>query len=290
MLETSKAVEIFEKYGIKTQVDNNNMIIISHYSQPKGTTFKELGINEDELIENVIACEGKFETRKSALTKFPLIACREIRLDNETNIPEMPNLKAVGILLANKNLKKLPKLKSAGSISLENSIIKSLPKLKEVAIFIAQNSKLAELPALERAGKLCIVDCPLEELKNLEYAQEIFICSTDEKSKINITQLNKLEEVENLFVANSTLKSLPKLKKAKKIALYNCEIKSVKASLNAEIEIKNQITDEQLSEKFDSFTDWYNSEIFQNSMDLLGNIVNQIKGWFSPPKRGTKYY
>ena len=278
MLETSKAVEIFEKYGIKTQVDNNNMIIISHYSQPKGTTFKELGINEDELIENVIACEGKFETRKSALTKFPLIACREIRLDGETNISEMPNLKAVGILLTNKNLKKLPKLKSAGSISLENSIIKSLPKLKEVAIFIAQNSNLCELPALERAGKLCIVDCPLEELKNLEYAQEIFICSTDEKNKINITQLNKLEEVENLFVANSTLKSLPKLKKAKKIALYNCEIKSVKASLNAEIEIKNQITDEQLSEKFDSFTDWYNSEIFQNSMDLLGNIVNQIKG------------
>ncbi len=278
MLETNEAVKIFEKYGIKTQVDNNENIIISHYSQPKEATFSELGINEDDLIEKVIACEGRFDTRKSALTKFPLIACREIRLDSETKIVEMPNLKAVGILLANKHLRKLPKLKSAGSVSLEDSPIKTLSKLKEAAIFIAQNSSLKELPALERAGKLCIVDCPFEDLKNLEYAQELFICSTDENNKIDISQLNKLEEVENLFVANSTLKALPKLKKANKIALYNCEIKSVKSSLNAEVEIKNHITDEQLSEKFDTFTDWYNSDILQNSMDLLGNIVNQIKG------------
>ena len=39
-----------------------------------------------------------------------------------------------------------------------------------------------------------------------------------------------------------------------------------------------QITDEMLSEKFDTFTDWYNSDILEKSMDLLGNVVNQIKG------------
>ena len=109
MDEVKKAVEIFEKYGIKTQVDNNNMIIISHYEQPKGTTFKELGVDENELIKNVIACEGKFDTRKSALTSFPLVAAREIRLDKDTKIVEMPNLKAVGVLLVNEHLKKLPK-------------------------------------------------------------------------------------------------------------------------------------------------------------------------------------
>ena len=277
MLETKAAVEIFEKYGIKAHVDNNNMIIISHYCQPKEKTFLELGINEDELIEKVIACEGRFDTRKSALSTFPLIACRELRLDFDTKISELPNLKAVGVLLVNKHLKKMPKLKSAGSSSMENSVVKSLPKLKEVAIFIAQSSSLEELPNLERAGKMCIVDCPFEEMKNLEYAQELFICSTDENKKLKLSILNKLEEVENLFVVNTELKSLPKLKKAKKIALYNCEIKSVKSSINAEVEIKNEISDEQLSEKFDKFTDWYNSEIFKNSMDLLGNIVNQMK-------------
>ncbi len=277
-MNTKEAVEIFEKYGIKTQVDNNDMIIISHYSQPKEKTFLELGINEDELIERVIACEGRFDTRKSALSTFPLIACRELRLDSDTKILELPNLKAVGVLLVNENLKKIPKLKSAGSISMENSIIKSLPKLKEVAILVAQNSALRELPCLERVGKMCIVDCPFDDLKNLEFAQELFICSTDENKKLELSILNKLEEVENIFIANTQLKSIPKLKKAKKIALYNCEIKSIKASINAEVEIKKQITDEQLSEKFDTFTDWYNSDVFQNSMDLLGNIVNQIKG------------
>ena len=277
MLDTKEVVEIFEKYGIKAHVDNNDMIIISHYCQPKEKTFLELGINEDELIEKVIACEGRFDTRKSALSTFPLIACRELRLDFDTKISELPNLKAVGVLLVNKHLKKMPKLKSAGSISMENSVVKSLPKLKEVAIFIAQSSSLEELPNLERAGKMCIVDCPFEEMKNLEYAQELFICSTDENKKLKLSILNKLEEVENLFVVNTELKSLPKLRKAKKIALYNCEIKSIKSSINAEVEIKNEISDEQLSEKFDTFTDWYNSEIFKNSMDLLGNIVNQMK-------------
>lgn len=278
MDEVKNAVEIFEKYGIKAQLDNNNMIIISHYAQPKDTTFKELGIDENKLIERVIACEGRFDTRKSALTTFPLVASREIRLDSETMISEMPNLKAVGVMLANEHLKKIPKLKTAGSISLENSIIKSLPKLKEAGIFIAQNSALKELPSLERVGKLCIIDCPLEDIKNLEYGQDVFICSSDENNKVHISALNSLEEVEKLFIANTDLKALPKLKKADKIALYNCEIKSVKATIGAEIEIKKEISDEELSEKFDTFTDWYNSDILQNSMDLLGNIVNQIKG------------
>ena len=59
-----ECVEIFEKYGIKTYVNKRNQIVISHYSQPKGTTFKELGIDENKLIENVIACTGVFNTRK----------------------------------------------------------------------------------------------------------------------------------------------------------------------------------------------------------------------------------
>ena len=51
MNSVKECVEIFEKYGIKTYVNKKNQIIISHYSQPKDTTFKELGIDENELIE-----------------------------------------------------------------------------------------------------------------------------------------------------------------------------------------------------------------------------------------------
>lgn len=278
MNKTQWAVEIFEKYGIKTVVDNNGMITISNYCQPKGTTFKELGINEDELIENVIACDGTFDTRKSQLTTFPLIASREIRMYEDTQITQMPNLKAVGILVANTKLKKLPKLKVAASISLENSPVKSLPKLKEVGILIAQSSSLADLSALETAKKLCIIDCEIDDLKSLENAGDVFICSSDENKKTKLSILNSLEAVDKLFVANSELKSLPKLKKANKIALYNTQIKSIKSSIKADVEIETKISDEQLSEKFDTFTDWYNSDVLNKSMDMLGNLVNQIKG------------
>ncbi len=274
----NKTIEIFEKYGIKTSLDKNNMIIISHYNQPKEATFSELGINEDELIKNVIGCAGIFDTRNSKLTTFPLVVSKEIRLYPDTQIVEMPNLKAVGVLVANEKLKKLPKLKAIGSVSLENSPIKSLPKLKEAGILIAQNSALKDLSSLEAVTNLCIIDCPLEDLKNLKTVSDMFICSSDENNKIDIPVLANLEEVNKLFVANSTLKSLPKLKKANKIALYNCNVKNIKSSLKAEVEIETQITDEQLSEKFDTFTDWYNSEILEKSMDLLGNVVNMIQG------------
>ena len=90
--------------------------------------------------------------------------------------------------------------------------------------------------------------------------------------KINIKTLNSLEEVDKLFVANSQLKNLPKLKKAEKIALYNCEIKNVKDLICKDVEIATQIHDDDLSEKFDTFTDWYNSDIFQKSMDIFEDL------------------
>ncbi|MBR2068927.1 MAG: hypothetical protein IJ877_04110 [Candidatus Gastranaerophilales bacterium] len=275
-MEIKEAIEIFEKYGIKTSVDSNNLITISHYAQPREKTFFELGINEDELIENVVACAGVFDARKSKLTTFPLSASKEIRLYEDNEISEMPELRAAGLFVVNKKLKKLPKLKFVSSIQLEDSPIKTLPKLKQAGILIAQNSQLKELPMLETVARLCIVDCPLEDLKNLKYAGDIFLCSSDENNKIDIQSLSKLEEVEKLFVANSTLKSIPQLKKANKIGLYNCAIKSIKQSLGAEVEIANKITDEELSEKFDNFTDWYNSDVLQKSMDILGDIVNKI--------------
>ena len=223
-------------------------------------------------------CNGVFDTRKSKLTTFPLTASAEIRLYEDTNISEMPNLKSVGTFVTNANLKKLPKLKYITCASFDNSPINSLPKLKKAGILIIQNSKIRDLSALEVVGRLCIIDCPLEDLKELKYAGEVFICSSDENNKINISQLPSLEEVDRMFIANSTLKSMPKLKKAQKLALYNCEIKNIKQSLGIEAEIANHISDDELAEKFDTFTDWYNSDIFQKSMDMLGDIVNNIQG------------
>ncbi len=276
MIELEQAIEIFEKYGIKAVPDNNNRLVISHYCQPKGTTFTKLGINEDELIQHVAICEGRFDTAKSALTTFPLDAVSELRMAIDTKISEFPNLRAVGTFIVNNHLKKAPKLKTIGSAALDGSLIKSLPKLKEAGILTIQNSKLEELPALEKAEKLCIIDSPVSDLKKLEFAQDIFICSTDENNKLPLIALNSLAETENLFVANTDLKSLPKLKIAKKIALYNCEIKSFKGVKNAEVEIQNHISDEELNDKFDTFTDWYNSSVLNNSMNLLGEFASTL--------------
>ena len=274
--EIQWAIDVFNKYGIQTKIFKDK-IVISNYNQPKNTTFSELGIDENELIKNVSICEGCFDTRKSNLTTFPLIAAREIRLYDDTKIVQMPELKAVGLLVCNKTLKKLPKLKRAISINMDESAIKTLPKLVEIDTLIAQNSKLEELNNLEKANKICIIDCPIKDLKSLKQVQSLFICSSDENNKNQILTLNNLEEVDKIFVANSELKSLPELKKANKIGLYNTNVKSIKKSIKAEIEINSKISDDELSEKFDGFTNWYNSDILEKSMDLLGEVVNKIK-------------
>lgn len=277
-MNNEKRIEIFTNSGIQANINANNQIIISHYCQPKGSTFSELGINEDELIETVVACMGTFDTKKSSLTTFPLEAAQEIKLYEDTKITQMPNLKAVRRFFVNSKLKKLPKLKSAGSLILENSSINALPKLKEAGILIAQNSLLKDLPSLKRCFKLCIIDCPLQELKELEEAEDIFVCSSNENEKIDIKTFASLKEVKKLFVANVNLKQLPKLKKADKIALYNCEIKSIKNAVCSDVEIETHISDEQLSEKFDTFTDWHNSDIMNKSMDILGDFLVHYGG------------
>lgn len=271
-----RAMEIFSENGIQARLNGENKIIISHYAQPNGKTFKQMGIDENELIKDVVGCEGVFDARKSSLTSFPLVVCKEIRLYEDNKIEEMPNLKVAGIIVANKYLKKMPKLKAVGSMSLEESSIKALPKLKEAGILIAQNSPLKDLSSLETVLKLCVVDCPLEDIKELKTAQDIFICSSDVNNLTPIRTLN-IEEVDKLFVANTQLKQLPKIKKASKIALYNCEIKNVKHSVCSDIEIGKEISDSSLSDKFDTFTDWYNSDVLQKSMDLLGDLVNRIQ-------------
>ena len=92
MDDIKESVEIFEKYGIKTSINKDNLIIISHYCQPKGATFKELGIDEDKLIKDVVACAGVFDTRNSSLTTFPLeVAQEKLAIDcTNNNIEELP--------------------------------------------------------------------------------------------------------------------------------------------------------------------------------------------------------
>ena len=67
MNEVQWAVEVFEQNGISATVNKDNQIIISHYCQPKGKTFEELGINGGEIIngnkdDNINSILYLFET------------------------------------------------------------------------------------------------------------------------------------------------------------------------------------------------------------------------------------
>ena len=62
----------------------------------------------------------------------------------------------------------------------------------------------------------------------------------DEKIKGDVNADGEMDIADSVtisaYVANSELKSLPELKKANKIGLYNTNVKSIKKSIKAEIE------------------------------------------------------
>ena len=56
---------------------------------------------------------------------------------------------------------------------------------------------MKDLSSLESVSKLCVIDCPLDDLKELKQAGDIFLCSSDEKQKMDIISLNQSNSLKN---------------------------------------------------------------------------------------------
>ncbi len=146
--------EIFNYFGIKTKRTKDDKLILSHYGQPStGYTFKDLGVDEEELFKDVVAIQGDANFRDSNLT-------------------ELKNLRIIkgGVIFSKSKITDLGDLEIIGKdASFTNSKITSLGKVKEIGgRGFFQNSKIKDLGALKSIGGANFEDSEITDLGGVE--------------------------------------------------------------------------------------------------------------------------
>ena len=172
-----KAIEVFNKYGINYQTDEDGMIILSEYHQPSHTydlkkkvTFTDLGIDENEMFKYVKEIKGDADFRFSQLTNMGNLECIGGNADfTYSKINSTGNLKYIG---GNADFE-YSKIKSLGNIqsingyaNFEYSNVKKLGKLETIGDWVRfRNSDITNLGNLQYIGGNAWFD--YSEVKNL---------------------------------------------------------------------------------------------------------------------------
>ena len=171
-----KFQNIFRYFGVETNKINVNRLIISHYSQPSDDfTFRNLGIDEEKLFENVIRIKGDADFRRTSLT-------------------DTKNVKHIW-----------------GDCDISRSGIKSFPKLSVIEGNLeAQSSLLKNFGALKTIGGDADCSfCPLNNMNALEYVGG----NLDLTGNYRLNSLGNLQHVGgDLYIADSNVKKAKYLK------------------------------------------------------------------------------
>ena len=202
--------KIFNYIGIQTQKDKNGKLILSEYRQPDiDITYKDIGLDENDLFKNVVAINGYANFENS-------------------DLKSLYNLKKIKgeAYFVNSQIRNLGELESIyGNAIFCFSKIKSLNKLKEIkGNGIFSNSKVIDLGDLYSIGGCAdFVNSQITKTKNLYYIGK------DAKLRCsNVTNLENLHTVAgNLDLENSSILDLGNLKEVGKCIIYNdtCNLK-----------------------------------------------------------------
>jgi hypothetical protein len=133
--------------------EKDGKLTISEYRQPQsGLDWSDLGINEDELLKNVISIDGSANFNRSRVTKLPLLQHIGGSADfSNSSIEDLSSLEKIRGFADFRNTK-IKELNSLQYITLDaffnNSQIKELNALKIInGIADFSDTKLTRLPA-----------------------------------------------------------------------------------------------------------------------------------------------
>lgn len=213
----NNAKGVFEACGIAVKENPDKTLTISHYCQPLDkVTFKTLGINEDELIQNVSVIEGVANFTGSGITRADKLseAGSLISLGGKLqSLKSLSRIRETLDLSRNKYIKHLDSLNIVGkNLYIPETEIETMNGLKKVGSKLnAWCSAIREMKALQIIGGGGRFD--YSEISDLSSLRKAGALSIDRAH--NLTALDNLEECENDFSAyeNSNLKSMSKFKK-----------------------------------------------------------------------------
>jgi len=216
-LKTYSTQEILEKIGIECKKDEDGLLIISTYKRPHNwwLTFKELGVNENDLFKDIKKIEGRADFYGDGLKNLGNL--EEIGGDayfgsaSLTDMGKLKKIKGTADFQYTK-MKSLGNIEEVGGdLIIQRSTITDLGKLRKVGGSMNIGwTKISDLGEFEEVGKdLCIYNTPITTLKNLKK-----IGGSVDFKFTNVDDIGQLEEIEgDANFMGSKIKNLKNLKR-----------------------------------------------------------------------------
>ena len=223
-IKTNDVVEIYKYFGIKVEKDENAKLILSKYKQPdEKFKYKDLGIDEDKLFENVVIIKGNADFYNSDLTSLHNL--KEIKgyvHFAKSNINDLGNLESIGgnVNFFHSKILNLGKLKLiGGNANFSHSQVKNLGNLEEIGGYVELNySEISNLGNLQLIGGS--VDFGNSKITDLGNLQTIIKSAYFGNSKI--TNLGNLQFIgEEAYFGNSKITNLENLQSIGGQAFFN---------------------------------------------------------------------
>ncbi len=266
--DKNNPLEVFPLLGIEVEVLTNGKLELSEYAPPeKDISFKDVGLDEYKLFENVEKICGDADFSNSDLKEFSTLKY----IEGDANFSNS-NIKNLGSLLeiqgnANFNQSRVKDFGSlrfagacdfsgcyidslnnltsiAGRANFEGATIRDLGNLKYTDDCNFHNAKIRSLCKLEQInGHANFTDSKIEDLGNLTYIQ-----GNATFSNSRIKSLKKLEEIGgNADFSNSHVNDLENLQRIGGEAIFgSSDVVSLKKlkSIGGDVDFTNSIVED----------------------------------------------
>lgn len=223
-IKNKDSESIFNYFGINTKYDTDGKFIISEYKQPsKKYTFKEIGIDENELLKNVVKIEGNADFTNSVANIFPNLEIIEgdVVFKNVI-INDLSKLKTIkgNVTLEKCKIDNISNLKTIdGNATIKDSRINHISSLENVnGCFTIDFSKIQDMGGLKNVDKnFHISSSFIKDISNLKtVGGSIMLLSV---KNIGLDNLKTVGE--NLQILFSTVKNIDSLEAIGKSCILN---------------------------------------------------------------------
>ena len=215
-IKSNNYSKIFEHFGIEVNTDKDGMLVLSHFDEPEGITYDDLGINENNMFKRVSRIKGNAKFCRSTMTdlrslkeisgdadfafsKFKTLGGLE-KIGGDTKfewcygLEDLGQLEEIGgnIKLNMNNIKKFTNLKYiGGNADFKMSGIEDLGSLEEIGGDFKWGYGLKNLGNLKIiGGNADFSHAKIDSLSNLE-----LINGDANFNFAKIESLSKLEEI-----------------------------------------------------------------------------------------------
>ena len=116
--QTCSTSQLFDELGVKYKEDENGLLILDSYKQPRNFTYNDIGVDENSLFKDIIEIKNSLNLEDSNATSLGSLERlgKYVYIFSGTNIEDLGNLKTVqgSLIFTRSKVKKADKLEYVG--------------------------------------------------------------------------------------------------------------------------------------------------------------------------------